>query len=47
MAAIIAGKLGNIKKLKEILGEDEWASIVDGLRQRIESCDDNGQKNKY
>ena len=33
--------------LFKILGEDEWASIVDGLRQRIESCDDNGQKNKY
>lgn len=35
LISLIAGKLGNIEKLKEFLGEDEWEAILDGLRRRI------------
>ena len=38
LISLIAGKLGNIEKLKEILGEDEWGAILDGLRRRIGAC---------
>lgn len=36
--AFAAGQLGKINRLKEILGEDEWSAILDGLRRRLSSC---------
>ena len=36
--SFIAGRLGKIERLKDFLGEDEWAAILDGLRRRIDVC---------
>ena len=38
--ALAAGKLGQIKYIKDVLGEDEWSAIIDGLRRKIENCID-------
>lgn len=39
--ALIAGKIANIKYLNELLGEDEWATIIDGVRRRIDTCNND------
>lgn len=36
--ALFAGQLGKINKLKKMLGEDEWAAILDGVRRRLSRC---------
>ena len=38
--ALVAGRLGQIKYIKDVLGEDEWGAIIDGLRRKIENCVD-------
>ena len=39
--ALIADKIANIKYLNELLGEDEWAAIIDGVRRRIDTCNND------